>query len=280
MTTRNLPKIEAFSSDVPIDWEPPAEASELWTPVKAAQDDARSINVFGRIGEDPFSESGGVTDRLISGALRRMGAGPVTVNINSRGGDFFTGVNIYNQLREHDGEVTTRVLGLAASAASVIAFASDTLQIAKSAFMMIHNSNGIVIGNADDMESAASLFRQFDGAMAGVYADRSGIERAQIEKWMTAETFFNGEEAVKNGMADELLASDEVQDDDEPAATAAIRRLDSQLARQGMPRSERRALLAQVRNGTPGATVHDVTPCADADTIANAIRGLGNKFSA
>lgn len=279
MTTRKLPKIEAFSQDVPVEWEPPVEASRLWSPVKAATTDERSINVFGYIGEDPFSESGGVTDRLVSAALRRMGAGPVTVNINSRGGDFFTGVNVYNQLREHDGEVTVRVLGLAASAASVIAMASDTLQIAKSAFLMIHNSHGFVMGNADDMESAASLFRQFDGAMAGVYAERSGVDAKQIKKWMDAETFFNGAEAVDNGLADELLGSDQVENDEEPAAAAAYRRLDLELTEKGIPRAERRALLSEVRGGKPGAAPI-VKPCADVSVIADSLRNLRNKLSA
>lgn len=274
MTTRNLPKIEAFSTGLPIDWDPPVETAEMYTPVKAAHEDARSINVFGRIGEDPFDERGGVTDRLVSAALRRMGSGPVTVNINSRGGDFFTGVNVYNQLREHDGEVTVRVLGLAASAASIIAMASDKLQIAKAGFLMIHNSHGIVMGNAADMESAASLFRQFDGAMAGVYADRSGETREKIAKWMDAETFFNGEEAVETGLADSLLASDEVEDDDEPAQAAALRRIDTELAQKGIPRAERRALLQEVAGGTPCATI-DVTPCADENMVAEAVRKLG-----
>lgn len=279
MTTRKLPKIEAFSQDVPVEWEPPVEASRLWSPVKAATTDERSINVFGYIGEDPFSESGGVTDRLVSAALRRMGAGPVTVNINSRGGDFFTGVNVYNQLREHDGEVTVRVLGLAASAASVIAMASDTLQIAKSAFLMIHNSHGFVMGNAADMESAAGLFRQFDGAMAGVYAERSGVDAKQIKKWMDAETFFNGAEAVDNGLADELLGSDQVENDEEPAAAAAYRRLDLELTEKGIPRAERRALLSEVRGGKPCAA-STVKPCADVSVIADSLRSLRNKISA
>lgn len=275
MTIRKIPKIEAFQTTADVDWDPPVKASELYTPVKAAHDDKRSINVFGRIGED--FDGSGVTDRLVSAALRRMGEGPVTVNINSRGGDFFTGVNIYNQLREHEGEVTVRVLGLAASAASIVAMASDNLQIAKSAFLMIHNSNGIVMGNANDMESAAALFRQFDGAMAGVYADRSDIDREQIAEWMDAETFFNGEEAVENGLADSLLASDEVEEDNEPAATAAYRRLDVELAQKGIPRAERRALLAEVQGGTPCA-IPTVTPCADEDTVAKAILNLAHNM--
>ena len=270
MALRKLPRIEAFAPTFPVDWEPPTETARLWTPVQAAHEDERSINIYGYIGEDPFS-GGGVTERLISAALRRMGKGPVTININSRGGDFFAGVNIYNQLREHDGEVTARVLGLAASAASVIAMASDTLQIGKSAFLMIHNSHGLVMGNANDMREAADVFSKFDAAMAGVYADRSGIARNKIADYMDAETFFSGAEAVENGFADELLASDQIAESEEPAAMAALRRLDVELAQKGIPRAEHRALLSQVSGGTPGAA-SNVTPCADDDPILAVLR--------
>src|SRR3546814_5736882 len=99
MTNRTLPKIEAFARPGGVDFDPPAETAEHWRAVRAAGgDDARSLNIFGRIGED--FDGAGVTDRMISAVLRKMGSGPVTVNINSRGGDFFTGVNIYNQLRD------------------------------------------------------------------------------------------------------------------------------------------------------------------------------------
>jgi len=106
--------------------------------------------------------------------------------------------------------------------------------------------------------------------MAGVYADRSGLARDKIAAYMDKETFFSGEEAVDVGLADALLASDEVQDDEEPAAMAALRRLDVELAQKGMPRAERRALLSQVR-GTPGAAPN-VTPCADDEPILAVLR--------
>jgi len=266
MTTRKLPAIDAFVTGNGVEWDPPVKARERWSPVRAAREDDRSLNIFGEIGERWDGE--GVTDRYVAAVLRRMGAGPVTINVNSPGGDFFTGAAIYNQLREHDGEVTVNVLGVAASAASVIAMGSDTLRVARAGFLMIHNSWGLVMGNRHDMADAAALFGQFDGAMAGVYAERSGMTRSKVESYMDKDTFFNGEEAVKHGLADALLASDEVEDDDEPAARAAYRRVDMELARKGIPRAERRALLAEV-SGTPCAAA-DVTPCAD-ETIAAAM---------
>lgn len=271
MTQRNLPAINARSPGTGVEWDPPVKARERWTPVRAAREDERSLNIFGEIGERWDGE--GVTDRYVAAVLRRMGAGPVAININSPGGDFFTGAAIYNQLREHDGEVTVNVLGVAASAASVIAMGSDTLRVARAGFLMIHNSWGLVMGNRHDMADAAALFAQFDGAMAAVYAERSGMTRAKVESYMDKDTFFNGEEAVKAGLADALLASDEVEEDDEPAARAAYRRLDLELATKGIPRAERRALLAEV-SGTPCAAA-DVTPCAD-EAIAAEMRRIVN----
>lgn len=269
MALRKLPRIEAFSPVVAVDWDPPASARQQWTPVKAKHEDERSLTISGRIGED--WDGAGVTVPYVRGFLRRVGAGPVTLNINSPGGDFFEGAAIYNILREHDGEVTTNVLGLAASAASVIAMASDKLRVAKAGFLMIHNAWGLVMGNRHDMTKAAEMFAKFDGTMAGVYADRSGLARDKIAAYMDKETFFSGEEAVDVGLADALLASDEVQDDEEPAAMAALRRLDVELAQKGMSRAERRALLAQVNGGTPGAA-SNVTPCADDDPILAVLR--------
>lgn len=259
MTIRKMPELRVNARGADIDWDPPTAARDRWSPVRAAaHDDERTLNILGPIGES--WDGTGITDRLVASVLRRMGAGPVTVNINSPGGDYFAGLAIYNQLREHDGAVTVNVVGIAASAASMVAMGSDTLRVARAGFLMIHNAWGVVIGNQNDMRDAADIFEQFDKAAASVYAVRSGNDRDQIQKWMDRDTFFSGEDAIEHGFADALLASDEIEDDDEPAAAAADRRFDLMLAKQGIPRSERRALLAEVkgtpraaRNGTPGA---------------------------
>lgn len=273
MTKRNLPKIEAFAPPAHggLDWDAPLEARERWTPIRAKHEDERTLAIADEIGDR--GDGRGVTVNFVRGFLRRVGSGPITVNINSAGGDFFAGLAIYNMLREHDGDVHTNVLGIAASAASLIAMASDELRVAKAGFLMVHNAWAIALGNRHDMRSTADLLEQFDGAMAGVYADRSGIDQKQIAKYMDAETFFNGEAAVENGLADGLLASDEVEPDDEPAPVAALRRVDLELARAGLPRSERRTLINSIPGGTPGAATDSGTPGA----AANAMPGAGDE---
>jgi ATP-dependent Clp protease protease subunit len=166
------------------------------------------------IGEDPWT-GGGVTVKRIDAALRSIGNKDVIVNINSPGGDVFEGIAIYNRLREHQGQITVKVLGLAASAASVIAMAGDKVQIGASSFLMIHNAWVLAIGNRHDMREVADFLEPFDRALADVYVARTG-QRSRTCRAMDAETWFNGSQAVELGYADALLAADEV--DDEPTS--------------------------------------------------------------
>lgn len=260
MALRKLPELQAFQAPCEIEFDVPPEARQRWPAVQAAQDADRTLAIDQEIGER--WDGSGITLSYVRGFLRRVGAGPVTINLNSGGGDYFTGLAIYNAFREHEGEVTVNVLGIAASAASVIAFASDKLRVPKAGFLMIHKAWAMLVGNADEVRDAASLLDKFDGAMAGVYADRSGISREKIMQYMAAETFFSGEEAVSLGLADELLSSDQIKPGKEPEARAAMRDADLAMARTGVPRLERRALLAALTRGTPRAAPGAATPRA------------------
>ncbi len=250
MALRKLRQVEALAVPDGMEWDAPVSALERLTDVKAAKQSDRSISILEQIGER--WDGSGMTAARINGMLRALGPGEVTVNINSPGGSFFDGLAIYNQLREHDGKVTVNVLGMAASAASVIAMAADELRVAKAGFLMIHNSWAVAMGNRNDLRDIADTLTKFDGQMAALYADRSGIDKAKIAKMMDAETYLSGEEAISMGLADGLLASDEVAPSSEGDATAAIRRMEIALAKAGVPRSERRQLFRETF-GTPSA---------------------------
>ncbi|MDX7008082.1 head maturation protease, ClpP-related, partial [Enterobacter hormaechei] len=204
--------------------------------IKAAATDDNSISVFDVIGQDYWGE--GVTAKRIAGALRAMNGADVTVNINSPGGDMFEGLAIYNLLREYEGRVTVKVLGIAASAASVIAMAGDDIQIGRGAFLMIHNCWVYAMGNRHDFAELAQSLEPFDNAMADIYAARSGLDMAAVQKLMDAESYIGGSDAVAKGLADSLLSADAVSDSDESPA-AALRKLDALLAKTNTPRSER-----------------------------------------
>ncbi|BEN40789.1 hypothetical protein SMKC049_25810 [Serratia marcescens] len=138
MTKKRLPVAPAGRPCAGVTCEPLPSALERWNGgLKAAASNDNSISVFDVIGQDYWGE--GVTAKRIAGALRSMNGADVTVNINSPGGDMFEGLAIYNLLREYQGKVTVKVLGLAASAASIIAMAGDEIQIGRGAFLMIHN---------------------------------------------------------------------------------------------------------------------------------------------
>lgn len=215
----------------------------------AEGDEDRSISVYDVIGYDYWTGDG-VTAKRIAAALRSMGAGPVTVNVNSPGGDMFEGLAIYNLLREHDGEITVKVLGLAASAASIIAMAGDKVQIARAGFLMIHNAWVMAIGNRNDLIEVADTLKPFDDAMASIYAARTGEDQKAMAKLMDAETWIGGEASVEGGFADELLPSDQVQKGSGKASASAARRIEAGLRASGMPKSEAMRLISEFKSSS------------------------------
>ncbi|EGT4335031.1 head maturation protease, ClpP-related [Cronobacter sakazakii] len=279
MTIKSLPAApegRPFAREKP---DLPAAAMERWNgSIRAARDGDNSISIFDVIGADYWGE--GVTASRIAGALRSLNGADVTVNINSPGGDMFEGLAIYNLLREYDGKVTVKVLGLAASAASIIAMAGDEVQIGRGAFLMIHNCWVYAMGNRHDLAQIATDMAPFDKAMSDIYQARSGLDAATVDKMMDGETYIGGSEAVEKGFADSLLSADEIADDEESPA-AALRKLDALLAKANTPRSERRKLLKALSGSTPGAAATpDGTPGAATieketiDRLEAAISGL------
>lgn len=230
-----------------------ADALGRWNPrVAAAADSDNTITILDPIGEDLWGE--GVTVKRIAAALRRIGEGPVVVDINSPGGDVFEGIAIYNALRLHPGRVSVRVLGLAASAASIIAMAGDSIAMPETAFLMIHNTWTIALGDRHVMREVADFLEPFDSAMAGVYSDRAGIKRATVAKWLDDEKWMSGAEAVEVGLADTILEPAAVTSEaGARAAVPAIRQVEAALCEKGFTRSQRRSLLGEISGGMPGA---------------------------
>ncbi|KTS73061.1 head maturation protease, ClpP-related [Pantoea stewartii] len=251
MTVKSLPAAPEERPFARENRDLPSSAMERWNGgIKAAKSDGNSISVFDVIGADWYGD--GVTASRIAAALRSIGGADVTVNINSPGGDMFEGLAIYNLLREYEGKVTVKVLGLAASAASIIAMAGDEVQIGRGAFLMIHNCWVYAMGNRHDLQQIATDMEPFDKAMNDIYGARTGLDAATIDAMMDAETYIGGSDAVQKGFADRLLSADEISDgDDSPAA--ALRKLDAMMAKTDAPRSERRKLLKALSGSKPGA---------------------------
>lgn len=276
MSLRKLPTPPTFERPQSYAFDAPAVALEKWTPRAAVEDQAATISIYDVIGQD-FWTGEGVTAKRVSAALRSIGQVPVTVNLNSPGGDMFEGLAIYNLLREHQAEVTIKVMGLAASAASIIAMAGDRIEMGLGTFLMVHNSWGMVIGNQQDMRDAAETFAEFDAAMADIYAARTGLSSAEIADLMAEETWLRPAIAIEKGFADATFDApkhDDKNDNDANTAQSARAKLDATLARAGMPRSERRRLIKEAA-GMPSAAA-TATPCAgyDPDAVQRLIATL------
>ncbi|CAM4039795.1 head maturation protease, ClpP-related [Paracoccus yeei] len=262
MTLRHLPKLSVSRPAALAPSEPDGEVMTHWTAGLRSDNPSATnlISMLDVIGADGWTGDG-VTANRIAAALRSITADEITVDLNSPGGDFFEGVAIYNLLREDPRKVTVRILGLAASAASVIAMAGDEVQIGRAGFLMLHNAWVVAIGNRHDLAAAAETMIPFDAAMAEVYAAKAGVDPDVAAAWMDAETWFSGAQAIDAGLADGFLTADVVETEASGNGPSALKRIDSLLAKQNISRSERRADRTEIR-GTPGAAA-SVTPRAD-----------------
>lgn len=136
--------------------------------------------------------------------LDQITAPKIRVEINSPGGDVWDGIAIYNSLRNHPAHVTTRVDGIAASIASVIAQAGDTRLMTSGSQMMIHNAWGLTVGDRNDHTEMAAVLAQQDAVIASIYANASGKDADEFRALMDAETWMTAEDAVAAGLADEV----------------------------------------------------------------------------
>lgn len=248
MTLRNdLPQAFALQRPDFYQAEPPADVFAKWA-ARALEEDAgddTQIVIYEQIGED-FWSGGGWTAARMGKALAKANGRDVTIKMNSPGGDVFEGLGIYNELRSYKGKVSVHVMGLAASAASIIAMAADEITMGLGTFMMVHKAWGFVVGNEDDFTEAAALFAKFDGALSDIYVARTKKTDKEIADLMRAETWMTPKEAVAMGFADKVddtLKGEPAKDTPENRALAARRTAEAALARAGHSRNARAALL-------------------------------------
>ncbi len=138
-------------------------------------------------------------DELISGE------GDITVWINSPGGDCIAAAQIYNMLLDYKGNVTVKIDGIAASAASVIAMAGTKVVMSPVSMMMIHNPMTMACGDTSEMEKAIAMLGKIKNSIVNAYELKTGLSRAKISRLMDAETWMDAGKAVELGFADEVL---------------------------------------------------------------------------
>lgn len=170
--------------------------------VRALASGATEINIYGEIG------FWGVTADEFKRALNGASTNRIQLNINSPGGDVFDGIAIFSDLVDHPATVDVRVTGLAASAASLIAMAGDTVTIAEHAFFMIHNAWTLSVGNKDALVKDAEVLALIDEQMASRYSQRTGMDVSEVVDMMDNETWLNSSDAVDMGFADDTVSTD------------------------------------------------------------------------
>ena len=131
--------------------------------------------------------------------------GDITIWLNSPGGDCIAASQIYAMLMDYPHNVTVKIDGIAASAASVIAMAGTKVLMAPTALMMVHNPLTIAIGDTDEMQKAISMLDEVKESIINAYQVKTNQSRAKISHWMDAETWMNANKAIELGFADGVL---------------------------------------------------------------------------
>lgn len=175
-----------------------------WT----TNDVERTLYIEGIIAEESWFDDE-VTPKQFKKELHQ-GKGDITILINSPGGDCIAAAQIYTMLINYDAKITIKIVGLAASAASVIAMAGHKVIMSPPAMLMIHNPSTYVWGESCDMKRAEAMLDECKESIINTYESKTGLDRGVISKMMDDETWFNANSAIEYGFADEVMERVEI----------------------------------------------------------------------
>lgn len=183
----------------------------------------RTLFLNGTIAEESWFDDD-ITPALFKEELL-SGSGDITVWINSPGGDCVAAAQIYNMLMDYKGNVTVKIDGIAASAASVIAMAGTKVMVSPVSMLMIHNPATMAFGDSAEMQKAIAMLDEVKESIINAYEIKTGMSRAKISHLMDAETWMNANMAIELGFADEIMKRDTQGDTvTQPAASASFSR--------------------------------------------------------
>lgn len=165
------------------------------------------IYMYGAIGDD-WLDDGAMTSRRFAYLMQQANGDDILLHINSGGGDVFEANAIAECCRTYKGHITALIEGLAASAASYCALTADVVEIAPSALFMIHNPWGVCQGEAADMRKTADMLDVVKTTIVNQYVAKSGLDIADVEDYMNAETWFTAEQAIELGFCDGYTEQD------------------------------------------------------------------------
>lgn len=182
----------------------------FWNWVKN-EDATRTLYLEGVIAEESWFADD-VTPAMFKEELY-SGDGPITLHINSPGGDCFAASQIYTMLMEYPHDVTVQIDGMAASAASVIAMAGTRVQMSPTGMMMIHNPFTMAMGDSEEMRKAIQLLDEVKESIINAYEIKTGQSRTKLSHLMDSETWMNAWKAKELGFCDEVMFAEEDQPD-------------------------------------------------------------------
>ena len=186
----------------------------------------RVLELDGTIADESWFDDD-ITPKMFKEELF-SGSGPITIWINSPGGDCIAASQIYSMLKDYQGEVTVKVDGIAASAASVVAMAGDKVLMAPTALLMIHNPSMMAFGDHNDMAKAIDILNEVKESIINAYELKTGQSRTVLSHLMENETWMNAKKAIELHFADGIL-EDSKKEAPVEAYAFASREFDMQL---------------------------------------------------
>ena len=192
--------------------------------------------MHGTIAEESWFDDD-VTPQIFKDELN-AGSGDITVWINSPGGDCVAAAQIYNMLTQYKGNVTVKIDGIAASAASVIAMAGNMVLMSPVSMMMLHNPATVAVGDHAEMQKAIDMLAEVKESIINAYVIKTGLSRSKLSHLMDAETWMDANKAVELGFADDIVTraetkpntdSEEEDEDDESTEEKEKKPTDSML---------------------------------------------------
>jgi len=166
------------------------------------------IFIYGNIGDNPWDETS-ISEKKIVSELQKLPKTikNINVRVNSGGGAVFSGVTIYELLKNHPAKVTAYVEGVAASIASVIIMAADEIVMGEAAMLMLHKPLVAIYGNTIELEKMIDILDKIENQMISIYAKKTKKSRAELSKILADETWFTADQAIEMGLADRSMAS-------------------------------------------------------------------------
>ena len=180
----------------------------------------RTLFLNGTIAEESWFDDD-ITPQLFKDELM-SGSGDITVWINSPGGDCVAAAQIYNMLMDYKGNVTVKIDGIAASAASVIAMAGTKVLMSPVSMLMIHNPMTVAMGDTAEMQKAIEMLGSVKDSIINAYEIKTGLSRAKLSHLMDAETWMDATKAMELGFADEIMTRSDSSEDVEPPAVSML----------------------------------------------------------